>query len=182
MRTQPLQQKGFTIIEVLVVLGVVSALVVISLGAASGVQLNARGSVVLSGLRQVEKSLYGLAIEEGNLNWWEETDIGPGSANPSIDVLIAQTRLQEYLQEVPDISAYPNLAWAYDSDGDTYDGCSANGDGVNIIVSNMPAEMASYVDSQVDDSNASCGKVRWLSGGGGTLVWSIDADSSDLSS
>jgi len=123
--------KGFTIVELLIVIVVVAILAAIVIVAYNGVQTRAKASAITSGLKSAEKAfrLY--------------------------------TTFKSYMQRVPDVANTPSLYWFYDYDSDTRPKCGSRYSGTNIIILYMSQDIATQIDKDIDDGDANCGRVRY---------------------
>ncbi|HET8884032.1 MAG TPA: prepilin-type N-terminal cleavage/methylation domain-containing protein [Candidatus Saccharimonadales bacterium] len=165
------QQKGFTIVELLIVIVVISILAAITIVAYNGVQARARASAIVSDLQNVDKAFHLLAVEQGRSTWWLDTDL-TGAPNPDISALITSTNLKNYLQGLSEVSGTGDR-WAYDNDGDIYDGCSIGSGGANIYIYTISQELTQSVDNTIDDGNLSCGVVTYNNN---NLRYSLSSD------
>ena len=138
---------------------VIGILAGISIVAYSGVTTQARGTALADSIKKVEQAFYLKAQSEGRTTWWPENEL-VGTANPSIASIISGTDLNQYLISVPTISGLSSLYWFYDNDGDSYGSCNSSAVGVNIILYNVPNDVAQVVDTKLDDGNLGCGNVR----------------------
>ena len=163
------KQKGFTIVELLIVIVVIGILAAISLVAYGNIQSRTKASVVASDFGKIEKGLRLLATEQGISTWWVDSTL-TGSGNPTIVSLISSGGLRPYLQSLSNATG-TETNWIYDTDGDIYGGCSATATGVvNIYAYNFDAVIAQYVDSTIDDGDLACGDVTYS---GTTLRYNI---------
>lgn len=157
-------RSGFTIVELLIVIVVIAIIATISVVAYSGIQTRARASAIISDLKATEKALNAYKIASGASAWWIDNDTAlVGAANPGIDSIItAQPEFRNYLQTAPRTDGLGSSSyWAYDNDGDVYNGCSANVNGVNLILGGSTSiELMTAIDRAIDDGNLSCGKIR----------------------
>lgn len=152
------KQKGFTIVEVLIVIVVIGILAAITVVAYNGIQTRAKASAVASDFKKIEKGLRLLATEQGTSTWWIDNAL-TGTANPTINSLIANTDLKNYVQSLSGTTG-TETNWIYDNDGDIYTGCSAASTaGVNIYAYNMDVNVAQAVDNSIDDGSLTCGNV-----------------------
>jgi prepilin-type N-terminal cleavage/methylation domain-containing protein len=163
-------RRGFTIVELLIVIVVIGILAAITITAYRGVQTRAKTAAVVSGIKSVEKAFLLLASEQARSTWWDDTgadSIYPSSPNnPELSLIIANSALVNSLQRVP--SGSSNNSWQYDNDGDsraTTDcqtvGTEGSGwNGVNLAIANTTKDVLYEVDKLMDDGNVLCGKVR----------------------
>lgn len=164
---------GFTLIEILTVVGIISLLASVVFASLNEARERARVTNVLSNLKQMEKGFYLLADYEEVSSWWNELDFGEGT-NPDISVLAEDTeRLGRFLPTIPDLPTGINMG--YDNDEDTYT-CGSNPvyTGVNIHVRSVPEDFAEKVSQVIDgDTNTNCGRVRWDPSEGGSMFYLI---------
>jgi prepilin-type N-terminal cleavage/methylation domain-containing protein len=163
-------RRGFTIVELLIVIVVIGILAAITIVAYNGVQTRARSAALVSGIKSVEKAFNLLAIEQSRSTWWKDSgtdSIYPSSPNnPELSLIIANSALASSLQRVPTGSS--NNSWQYDNDGDSRltTACQTVGTegsgwtGVVLSIANVTKEVLYEVDKQIDDGDVLCGKVR----------------------
>lgn len=174
------RQKGFTIVELLIVIVVIGILAAITIVAYNGIQQRAQAAQVVSDLSKIEKGLRLLAVEQGVSTWWLDNSTAlTGTGNPNVNTIISSTNLKNYLQTIPPVSGYPSSFYSYDNDGDTFNKgvCGQTSGGVSIYVSNIPIALMQAVDSSIDDGDLNCGKVRQYNGGSAQLLYNISKDS-----
>ncbi len=167
--------SGFTIVELLIVVVVIGILAAIVTVAYTGVTDSARAASVGDAMKKVDKAMQLFVVENGYPSWPSEGVLGGG--NPALPTAIATVpTLAKYLPSAPSVAGISASDWRYDNDGDTYNGCSANFNGVNIIIFNFTdATLAQGIDDKIDDGNVSCGKLRYVSASS-QLVYSLSID------
>jgi len=158
------KQRGFTIVELLIVIVVIGILAAITIVAYNGVQERARAVAIADGFKKIDKAFQLFAIEEGRSTWWLDSEL-TGSGNPHIGSVISNTNLKNYLQSEPSVSGMNSSYWIYDNDGETRNlsVCEASATGVNIAFENTNATQALAVDKIIDDGNLNCGHLRSIS-------------------
>ncbi len=164
-------RRGFTIIELLIVITVIAVLTVITIVTYNGIQDRARASAVASDLKKIEKAFRMYGAEKGWSTWPIDTAVFSGSSNPDVNSIIANVvGFKDYLQPLSAANATgaSGTVYLYDNDLDTYTGCSGvSTAGVNIYVDTPPRQsIMQAVDAAIDDGNLSCGKVTYTSSGG----------------
>lgn len=160
--------KGFTIVELLIVIVVIAILAAISLVAYNGIRERAQASSIASELKATKKAFLAYKETTGASSWWMDTDATAltGGSNPEIaSIISAQPEFRNFLQNAPNTSGLgTSSGWRYDNDGDTYNGCSAATSGVNLAVSAVTnTSLAQSIDAMIDDGNLACGKMRLAS-------------------
>lgn len=162
------RSRGFTIVELLIVIIVIAILAAIVITAYNGIQQNAQASAISSGFEAISKAFRLKATADGRTTWWVDNSASlTGSSNPNISDIITATNLKNYLQSAPAVSGLTTGTsfWWYDNDSDTYDSTAActmpnATTGVNIVFANVSQSVALQVDKALDDGNLNCGKVR----------------------
>lgn len=165
--------RGFTIVELLIVIVVIAVLAAITIVAYNGIQERARASGIAEGFNVIGKAFRLKATADGRTTWWgDASSYLTGASNPHIEDIIAATNLKDYLQQVPTVSGLTTATsfWWYDNDNDTYDSSpactSANATtGVNIAFTNVSQSIALLVDKAMDDGNLTCGRVHYDAAG-----------------
>ena len=166
--------RGFTIVELLIVIVVIAILAAISIVAYNGIQERARASSVASSLTQIEKGLRMMAIDQGRSTWWHENDISSSTGNKPLRQVMEQTTLDNYVQDYADDVG---TGWYYDNDGDASGACGTSHMGAQIQIRGIARDdLIQAVDDAIDDGDMGCGKVRILSSG--TLLYRISYDQS----
>jgi prepilin-type N-terminal cleavage/methylation domain-containing protein len=160
-----MQRRGFTIAELLIVIVVVAILAAITVAVYNGARIRAQASQISTDLKAIEKALNLYKHSIGLATWPNDDDASyfTGLANPSVSSIIAaRPELRSFLSAAPVAANIgSSSAYALDSDGDTYNGCSAITSGVNIFVANATnTELMQAVDTMIDDDNLSCGRIR----------------------
>lgn len=156
--------SGFTIVELIVVIAVIAILATITLVAYNGFQSRARAAALESGLKDIEKSLRVYAADQKWSSWPLDSAIDPSApgGSPTIQQLITDLpAYAQYLKIAPSTSDYPTGAWTYIYNGSTESSCGTLGNGTNIVVTGVAADVAGDVDSAMDDGNTNCGRVRY---------------------
>lgn len=178
MNTPRQKIKGFTIVELLIVIVVVGILAAISIVAYNGIQQRSRASAIANGISSIEKAFRLHAITEARDTWWLETEIGT-SGNPRINNIISNTNMKNYIQTEPIVGGMTSSYWFYDNDGDTRNLATCGTSmvqGANLSFENINSTTAQAVDNMIDDGDLSCGKLRMY--GTNQLQYSLSADQS----
>jgi prepilin-type N-terminal cleavage/methylation domain-containing protein len=160
MKIPDTTSRGFTIVELLIVIVVIGILAALVLNSFAGAQDRARAAAIVDGVRKIEKALRATAMTDGMSTWWDDATLKDANGESTLDHVRATTSLGQYLKEVPKVSGFENTFWTYDNDGDTYGGCAADSKGVNIQMETTNVRISQYVDDILDDKNLSCGKIR----------------------
>ena len=170
-------RSGFTIVELLIVIVIIGILAAITIVAYNGIQERARAASIVTALKKIDKAFQVKATNDGIATWWTDAQF-TGTSNPTISSVISSTNLKDYLQEEPKISGMSDVYSIYVNDGDTYGGCTTAASGVNIIMYQLRStSLAQIVDTQLDDGNLSCGKIRYIpTDGNGAIYYSISAN------
>jgi type II secretory pathway pseudopilin PulG len=157
-------EKGFTITEVFIVVGLMAILVGIAAAGYKGYTSRSRASAFVTELKNVKEAFELYAQKTGVDNWWKDNEF-TYSNDPLISTIITNTDFKNYLPKVPTIVGMPGLVWKYDNDLNTFNpsscGNSTYDKGVNIIVSNLEPSIAKRADEVIDDGNFDCGYFRY---------------------
>ncbi len=167
-------QKGFTIVELLIVIVVIAILAAITIVSYNGIQRNAQISSVADGLSKVKKSFTMWAITEGFTVWPDEPTYGGGTA---LSNMIADNPgLRQNLQTVPKVIGVETDEWFYDSDvveGGPFGVCGNMYDGVSIVIRYITDPViAEGIDKILDTENVQgrswndCGRVKYNTASG----------------
>jgi prepilin-type N-terminal cleavage/methylation domain-containing protein len=156
--------SGFTIIELIIVIVVIGILAAITIVAYYGFQDRAKAAVISDGLKSAEKGLRAYASEKQWSSWPRDNAIDPSipAGNPTIQNLITDLPgLSAYITTAPSASGLPASVWTYDYDGDTKSSCGTLYNGTNFVITGVTQSVASNVDSQIDDGDNNCGRIRY---------------------
>ena len=164
-----LKVRGFTIVELLIVVVVIAILAAITIVAYNGIQTRAKASAIASGISSIEKSLRVTAIENGITTWWSDEDYRDSEDESTLAALIEGTPLKNHLKTPPSIVGEDASFWEWDNDydeGETgYDPaiCPPPSDriseGTNIKMQ-LTEATAEQIDAAIDDGDLSCGRFR----------------------
>lgn len=159
------KKRGFTIVELLIVIVIIAILAAITIVAYNGITTRSKASAIAADLKSIEKALNLYKQTVGLDTWPNDSDATylTGTSNPSIGAIItAQPVLRSYLPKAPTVDGIgASNIYQFDNDGDTYNGCSNSTSGVNIYIANATnTALMQAVDDAVDDGNLSCGKFR----------------------
>lgn len=173
-------RRGFTIVELLIVIVVIGILAAITIMAYNGIQRRAQIVVTVDGLKKVEKSLRLWMIESGASAWPEEHTAAGGT--PFSEMIAEHPEMKDFLQHTPAVAGVGTQEWFYDNDGSmkrpAYEPCDDMYRGVNIViryVSDM--KIVEGINKEIDGNGGgatplACGKVRWHNNGtGGALFF-----------
>ncbi len=173
-----IKQKGFTIVELLIVIVVIAVLATISIVAYNGIQHRAQASALVDGFKKIEKSFRLTAIDQSVSIWWRDTDpilynpatcseSVPCPGNPRIrDVNRIMPDIDKYLQQEPPVAGLTG-AFRYDNDGGnlTEPTCSQQPTGgVNIYYSPVTQDVAQALDDEIDDGSLTTGYIGFSNG------------------
>jgi len=151
-----MKRRGFTIVELLIVIVVIAILAAITIVAYNGIQQRAQVSALYSGIKQVDKSFRLFLTENGDTKWPTDDSLVASTTNVTIAKLITNTSFGNYLQQVP--SSGTN--WFYDNDGDTLTAGNISG-GVNLCIDSITPAVAQALDNQEDDGVLTTGNIRY---------------------
>jgi len=173
-------RRGFTVVELLIVIVVIAILAVITVVAYNGIRDRSQASQIASGITQTEKAFRLWLSDRGDAYWPSDyTDysaatpanplylpsiFGTTVTNPQISVIIASCPGYNAYQQKSPADANPALNWSYDMDNDTKGTTSTTANlvmGTNLVIRNAPLAVQSLVDSSIDDGNNLTGKIRY---------------------
>ncbi len=125
----------------------------------NGITQSARATATGDALKKVASALQFFVIQDGRTSWPAESEYGGG--NPALSTLISnEPTLAGLLPSVPNVDGISANNWRYDNDNNTYNGCSAGVNGVNLVIYNLTTEEIQAIDDAVDDGDLACGKIR----------------------
>lgn len=169
--------RGFTIIELLIVIVIIAILAAIAIISYNGIKTRAEYSNTIAATKSVERAFKLKAIADGqyqNELYYINCVNGaaPISSNPDIYTMVMFCKdanpLSNYLK--PDDFVYDGVPLYYDSDNDIYpEPCTTfNANGVNIWYNaGITQEAIQKLDQDLDSANGlTCGKVRQSGVGG----------------
>lgn len=172
------RRRGFTIVELLIVIVVVAILATITVVSYNGVQQRAQVSALANGFKQIGGALRLASVDEGRSVWWNDKDpvlYSPAvctvsascPGNPKIsDIILTISSLKKYLSQEPDVNGLAGT-FKYDNDGEdlTATSCSQQiTPGVNIYFSAVTSDVAQALDTTIDDGNLTTGRVGFNNG------------------
>lgn len=153
-----MKRRGFTIVELLIVIVVIAILAAITVVAYNGIQQRARTTTLWAGITQVKKSFRLYLIDVDSTAWPLDNAIDPSAPNGNVTIakLITDTSFKAYMQRVPSIGTN----WFYDNDGDTFPSGGMSG-GVNLCIDSIDSGVATMLDATQDDGNPNTGNIRY---------------------
>lgn len=154
-------KKGFTVVELLIVISVIAILAIIATVAYNGVRTRAQAAAVVGGLTMLDDAIELWAIKDGFITW--PIDPVTGGGTPFANMKTTYPTLGNYISEAPTVKGVQTEDWFYDNEGDIKSSCSAPYNGVNIVIRYVTdTAVANIVDKQLDDGNINCGRVRYV--------------------
>ena len=163
-------RRGFTIVELLIVIVIIAILAAVTVIAFNGVRNRAQGVVIGDEFKKIEKALSLYKHAMGLSSWPIDTDTTywmgpPNGGNPPISAIIAaKPAFREFLPSVSSVPIGTANYYAFDNELDTYSGCSNAPSGVNIYIPSVTTAdtpLMQAVDDAIDDGNLACGRVRF---------------------
>lgn len=156
------RQRGFTIVELLIVIVVIAILAAITITSYTGIQDRAKATQIISMRNAVDKAFKLVAQDKGWTGYPRDNTVVSGVNNPTIAAIAATADFSNYLQA----SVIPQgITPSYDNDLDTYNGCSIANGGTAIFMQNINTTVgggtAKLIDEMIDDGNPSCGMVTY---------------------
>lgn len=175
--------RGFTIVELLVVIIIIAILTAISTITYQGIQDRAKVTAIVAGIKTTEDAMRLALTTSGATEWWDDEDYLDDDDEPALATLIEGTNLKNFMSEVPKVGGMTedNSFWMYDNDGpedddDIYDPAvcpqSHRSGGVNIQIElRNNRHLAQRIDDALDDGNLECGKFREHHSNEGEFLW-----------
>ncbi|MEO5949666.1 MAG: prepilin-type N-terminal cleavage/methylation domain-containing protein [Candidatus Saccharimonas sp.] len=169
-------RRGFTIVELLIVIVIIAILATITVVAYNGITQRSQASAVASDLRATIKGFMLYKEATGMSTWTVESDSswnGLVTGNPTIASIITYNSVfREFLTKAPaNTGTGSSTAWLYDNEGDTYVNCQVNSNGVNLILQNVTnTTVAQLIDAAVDDGDTTCGAMHMS---GTSLIYNL---------
>jgi len=160
------RDAGFTLLELLVVIGIIGLFAAIVLVSLTGARTSGKATRVLQDFQQLERAILLFADDEGIIDWWSDESFGLG-ADPTIQNLIDNTGLSVFLSRAPrpsigDVYRYNTVSGSYNCNS------SQPAVGVNLTLSNVPQIYFDIIDESIDSGNGTkCGKVNYV----GTTIY-----------
>lgn len=162
-----MSKLGFTLIEVLIVIGIIAILASISTISYGNIQARAQGNKIASDMQKIELA-WQLWKNATNSAWPDENLYGTGT-HPDLpcegDPGVSETPASTYLG-----NKYTDpwgIEYSYDNDLDVYP-TNGRAAGVNILTSwcagggTRYIKIARFVDESIDGGDGSdTGKIRW---------------------
>ena len=178
--------RGFTIVELLVVIIIIAILTAISTITYQGIQDRAKVTAIIAGIKTTEDVMRLALTTSGATEWWDDEDYLDDD-EPALATLIEGTNLKNFMSEVPKVGGMTedNSFWMYDNDGpeddDIYDPAvrpqSHRSGGVNIQIElQNNRHLAQQIDDVLDDGNLECGKFREHHSNEGEFLWLLSAN------
>ncbi len=172
-------RRGFTIIELLVVISIIGLLASIVLAGLNGARQRAAVISIVSNLKAVEKAFLMLGYDQDWQTWRLECDFVGGcppanNPNPNISLLVTDAaNLGRFLTAAPTLPIGINMG--YDNDDNTFACGGSVTNGVNIHIRQVPQAIAEQVSLIIDGStDINCGRIRWFEDSGlRTLFYSL---------
>jgi prepilin-type N-terminal cleavage/methylation domain-containing protein len=180
------QKKGFTLIEILIVTTIIGILGSILFISVNSVREKAKAIKIIGDLKSIEKGLIAWGLAEGISEWWDEDVWDAPSDEPTIEWMMENTDLGDWVSGTPRIDAD---LYVYDNDGNTFDpdgdGCgSVPWHGVNLNIWEQKfLRIVDLIDKKIDGGDGnSCGRVVWDNAGrGGYFIgYRLGNNSDDL--
>jgi len=166
---KPMQHRGFTIVELLIVIVIIAILAAITIVSYNGITQRAQATSIASDMRATIKAFNLYKETIGATTWPADADTqwnGTTSGNPSVSSIISyNATFRDFLQKAPQTTGLStSTAWFFDNDNDNHTACTASVTGVSLILASVTnTALAQAIDSAIDDGNLSCGSV-WMSG------------------
>lgn len=156
-----MQKKGFSIVELIVIILVISILASIVLVANRQIRKDAEASAIVAHIKQVEDGFKTYLIRQHISEYPHDGSFGIGN-NPTLSAIAAADTV--FADYVPVATAEAVLGWEYDNDKDTAAASSCGYNtawwAVNLRIVNLRPGIAQAIDDAIDDGDLLCGRVR----------------------
>lgn len=168
-------QRGFTIVELIVVVVVIAVLAAITIVTYRGMQDRSKATAIIAGIKQVEDGFRIYMINNRLSEYPRDTTFAPG--NPTLQAMgEANSAWAEDVQP----SSLPSFAnWYYDNDKDSADPnvCLTAGgtdwNAVSLVVTTNSRAISDNIDKAIDDGDLLCGKVRFANTAGTQITYKL---------
>lgn len=166
MSVSTIKDRGFTLVELVIVIAVIAILAAISVVSYGSIKDRAVAATIYSGIKKVDDGLRLKAGYEHSATWPRDADIA-GVNNPNFLTLINEgNAIKDYINELPTTGGI--TSWVYDNDNDNTTAtamCSTTyqttWNAVVIVVSPVTTNVLKQLDQQIDNGDGLyCGRLR----------------------
>ncbi|TSC78780.1 MAG: hypothetical protein G01um101433_112 [Parcubacteria group bacterium Gr01-1014_33] len=175
--------RGFSVLEILIVIGIIGLLAAAVIASLNQARKNAKAVTILSDFRQIENAIHLLGGDKAWKQWPFEgagpsPSFGYAAGDPPIEWLIANQGLGSSLTSSRQVDGQ---SYKYDNDNDIYltdaSGCATGDidDGVNLFLTIADQDIFTRIDSIMDDGDGNtCGRARLT--GANVMIYELAKD------
>jgi len=176
--------RGFTLIEVLIVIAIIGILSTMILANVSQAQNEARASRTVRHFQEIEKALRLWGNNENRDEWWSETELNNRfgiAAPPTISDLRSASDFSRHLPSTPTPPIGDAYYYDYEDGDELTVTCPSDpnekGHGVNIVIRNANLQLFDEVNRMIDGDESSapgdpgeCGRLRAINTAGLNVI------------
>ena len=179
--------RGFTIVELLVVVAIIGVLATVILANLNQGRERAAAANELRQLQEIEKALRVYLIDNGYAQWWEQGD-SSGVHMSTINEIRNDSDapgFDQYISELPKSYLNSDFDYQYRNSGDPLQTpCGDRRRGVSIRIDQAHSanpEAVLEIDQELDGGDGmDCGRFRWSDDASQSIYYIIANDSDDL--
>jgi prepilin-type N-terminal cleavage/methylation domain-containing protein len=161
-------QRGFTIVELIVVIVVLGVLVGITTIAYRSTQTRGKAITISNGIKDIERSLKALASKQGRGGWWTGAQLNPSyTANAAVPIesVIDHESSTITPPTIPGLTLTWNYQYGSADRSTSPSTCDSTINGVILRISGVNRDIITALDEILDsdatvNATLTCGKIR----------------------